>query len=398
MPDDRVIAAKPLRQPQDNVPQSKQAREKLLEAIRAYVERERPVPPLSMEELRTHTDAVLDEAGMDRKYADFAAVLVNNEAWRETVAAIPYEKRLLLLPKCLRNAKECPAKFDEIGLLCEHCGRCVIDDLKSQAERLGYAVLVAEGSPVVMSLIEAGRIEGVVGASCLSVLEKVFPYMEAGAVPGIAIPLLQDGCANTSVDLDWLWEAIYQTADDQTRRFDLDALHQRVDDWFSREAPLPPRLRRRPSPDASRWPWTGWPRRASAGGPSWRPARTRPFRRRCAGARGGPAQGRDCRRVLSQGVADPRRYRRRRRRAVRREDAARASTECPIALNVGDLLLGEGYRLLAEVDVPDAPEGEAPYVPRPGTSQPVPGAGQRAGLDAGAAAAAGPRKCSTSSG
>ncbi|MBP8911210.1 MAG: DUF116 domain-containing protein, partial [Phycisphaerae bacterium] len=139
MPDNRVTA-RPQRPPQDNVPQSRQARETLLEAIRAYVVRKRLVPPLGLEELRAHTDTVLRQAGMESKYADFAAVLLNNETWRGTVAAIPYEKRLLLLPKCLRDAKECPASFDDIGLLCQHCGRCVIDDLKSQAEQLGYAV------------------------------------------------------------------------------------------------------------------------------------------------------------------------------------------------------------------------------------------------------------------
>jgi len=78
MPDDRVMTAKPLRQPQDNIPQSKHARDELLAAIRAYVERERPVPPLTIEELRAHTRAVLGKAGIDPKYMDFAAVLVNN--------------------------------------------------------------------------------------------------------------------------------------------------------------------------------------------------------------------------------------------------------------------------------------------------------------------------------
>ena len=87
-----------------------------------------------------------------------------------------------------------------------------------------------------MSLIEVGRIEAVVGASCLSVLERVFPYMEAGAVPGIAIPLLRDGCANTSVDLDWLWEAIYQTTDDQTQPVRSRRAARQVNDWFSRES------------------------------------------------------------------------------------------------------------------------------------------------------------------
>ncbi len=98
MSDDRTMTAKPLRPPQNNVPQSKQARNKLLEVIRTHVERTKPVPPLTIEELRSHTRAVLAEAGMEDKYSDFTAVLVNNEVWRETVAAIPYEKRLCCCP------------------------------------------------------------------------------------------------------------------------------------------------------------------------------------------------------------------------------------------------------------------------------------------------------------
>lgn len=352
MPDDRVMTAKPLRQPQDNIPQSKHTRDKLLEAVRAYIERERPVPPLTLEELRAHTRVVLEKAGMDPKYMDFAAVLVNNEVWRETVAAIPYEKRLLLLSKCLRSVDGCPASFDEIGLLCERCGRCVISDLKEQAERLGYAVLVAEGSPVVMSLIETGRIEGVIGVSCLSVLERVFPYMEAGAVPGIAIPLLQDGCANTSVDLDWVWEAVYQTTDDQTRRLDLDALHRQVDTWFSRDA-LAAAITPQPSPTEQ--VALEWMARA---GKRWRPfLAVCTYRAFCTDdSQVGEA---DLRNVaiavecfhkaslihddIEDGDAE--RY---------GQGTLHAEYGVPIALNVGDLLLGEGYKLLAEVNAPDA--------------------------------------------
>ena len=64
MPDDRVMTAKPLRPPQDNIPQSKHARDKLLAAIRAYVEQERPVPPLTLDELRAHTRVVLEKTGI----------------------------------------------------------------------------------------------------------------------------------------------------------------------------------------------------------------------------------------------------------------------------------------------------------------------------------------------
>jgi len=48
------------------------------------------------------------------------------------------------------------------------------------------AGFVAEGSALVMALIQTGKIDAIVGVSCLSVLERAFPYMEAAAIPGIA--------------------------------------------------------------------------------------------------------------------------------------------------------------------------------------------------------------------
>lgn len=348
MPHDRVTMARPLRQPQDNVPQTKSARDALLQAIRQYVVRVEPVPPLSIDELRSHTDAVLEAVGMSRKYADFAAILMSNEVWRETVAAIPYEKRLLLVPNCLRCAEKCPAGFDDLGLLCQQCGRCVIGELKGQAEQLGYAVLIAEGSPVVMSLIETGQVEAIVGVSCLSVLERVFPYMEAGAVPGVAIPLLRDGCANTSVDLDWLWEAIYQTTDDQTRRLDLDTLHQKVDGWFS-SASLVRTMA--PQPDTTEQVALDWMAKA---GKRWRP-----FLGVCTyealSIEGSPARDEDLQRIAvavecfhkASLIHDD----------IEDDDSERYGDKTlhsqygvPVALNVGDLLLGEGYRFLVETD------------------------------------------------
>ena len=72
-------------------------------------------------------------------------------------------------------------------------GATILDISSQDYEPMGASVtvLIAEGSPVVMSLIQSGRIDAVVGVSCLETLESVYPYMEAGAVPGIAIPLLQ---------------------------------------------------------------------------------------------------------------------------------------------------------------------------------------------------------------
>src|SRR4051812_6044014 len=221
------------RQAQSNIPDDKRVRAQLKKAAYDHVRRVNAVPPLTMDELREHTAAVMALTGVDLKFKDYAAVLVSNASWHDTLAKIPYDRRLLLIPKCLRVEDKCPAPFDQFGLLCKECGLCSIQDLTVEAERLGYAVLVAEGSAIVRSMIETGKIEAVVGVSCLNVLEKSFPHMEAAAVPGVAIPLLQDDCINTTVDLDWVWDLIHLTSKDKTYRLDLDALKAEVKSWFA---------------------------------------------------------------------------------------------------------------------------------------------------------------------
>jgi geranylgeranyl pyrophosphate synthase len=221
------------RTPKKNVPQTPIERNHFLHVIRNYVAEFNPVPPMPTDELKVHADRVIGMLKCDPIYRDYIGVLINNEMWREQIAAVPFERRLLLLPKCLRVEAKCPAPFDEFGLLCKQCGLCTIQDLQAEAEKLGYATLVAEGSAIVMSLIQTGKIEAIVGVSCLSVLERAFPYMEAAAIPGVAIPLLQDDCIDTTVDLDWVWDYIHLTSDDQTRRLDLGALRDEVDFWFS---------------------------------------------------------------------------------------------------------------------------------------------------------------------
>ncbi|MBW8036118.1 MAG: DUF116 domain-containing protein [Planctomycetes bacterium] len=338
--------------PQDNIPRTKQQRELLLDTIRQYVEEEKPVTPLSFNELGVHSDKVLDIAGMDKKYADFAAVLINNEAWRKTVASIPYERRLLLLPNCLRDHEKCQGQFDDVGLICEHCGNCIIDEFKSRAEELGYAVLVAEGSPIVMSLIETGKIEAVIGVSCLSVLERTFPYMEAAAIAGIAIPLLCEGCKNTMADADWVWQAIYESSEERSTQLNLESIRKEVSAWFECDSLRLLACKGKSDTEKIALDWLG------GEGKRWRP-----FLATCVCKALNAGDGSD----LPDGIREV---------AVAVECFHKASlihddiedgdltrygkstlhvkAGIPVALNTGDLLLGEGYRLLSEVGVSDS--------------------------------------------
>jgi geranylgeranyl diphosphate synthase type II len=343
----RIVPAMPQRPPQANIPQTLAEREGLRAIVTRYVEerRESLVPPLVLDELRDAADAVVARAGIEPGYRDYVGILVNNEVWSEHLASVPFDRRLLLLPKCLRVEDKCPAPFDEFGLLCKQCGLCTIQDLQEEAERLGYAVLVAEGSALVMALIQSGKIDAIVGVSCLSVLERAFPYMEAAAVPGVAIPLLQDDCKDTAVDIDWVWSVVHLTSDDRTRRLDLDALRTEVETWFA-----PPMLETLLGPadgEADRVA-RNW---LAADGKRWRP-----FLTACAykALQDDPAQPLpDSLRKAAVAVecfhkaslvhddiedADERRYGR---------DTLHVEQGVAVALNAGDLLVGEGYRLLA---------------------------------------------------
>jgi hypothetical protein len=108
--------------------------------------------------------------------------------------------------------------MDELGLLCAECGRCPTATFKREAEGLGYVVLISEGTAAVLAMVQSGKVEAFVGASCMSTLREVFPIVSLVGVPAVAIPLLCDGCENTGVDADWLLDAIRSGAGQRAPR------------------------------------------------------------------------------------------------------------------------------------------------------------------------------------
>ena len=219
------------------VPREQQERLRLREIVLAYVADQHLVAPLLMHELEAHADCIVAEQGVDSVYREFLFILINNAVWVPVVRHIPCERRTLMLPPCLRATGHCKATFDELGLLCDRCGGCLICDLSEQAEDMGYTVLVAEGTTIVGALVEQGKVDAVIGVGCMAALERTFPRMVASAVPGVAVPLLQDGCADTSVDRDWVSEALHllptDEDDDGFGLLDLAGVQSVVHGWFA---------------------------------------------------------------------------------------------------------------------------------------------------------------------
>jgi geranylgeranyl pyrophosphate synthase len=135
-------------------------------------------------------------------------VVLSSAFWQDAVATVPPERRLFLLPHCLKHAQGCPADYDQFGMNCKQCGACSIADFRSIAEEMGYRILVAEGSPVVMKIIIGGYVDAVIGVACLNVLEKAIDKILLAGIPCMAVPLLSDDCRNTKVDEPWVADMV----------------------------------------------------------------------------------------------------------------------------------------------------------------------------------------------
>jgi len=331
----------------------KQERQDIQKHVIAFVKDNHLSPPLAFEELQEYADKIIEKYELSNKLNDLVAVYLNNELWRPIISTIPYERRILVLPQCLANSKVCPAETDIYGLLCEKCGSCSICSLQTQAELLGITALVAEGGTVVAGLIETGQIDAVIGVSCLDALEKIFPYMVKHAVPGIAIPLLTDGCKDTVVDTDAVNTAFSCYEPSEFKQFQPKDIERRVQEWFSldnlRDAIKSPDLSDSVVVDTA----IDW---IAQNGKRWRP---------CLAASAYVAispfgsftrnlqylvTAVECFHKASLIHDD-----------IEDDDSVRYNQQTlherisiPVALNIGDFLIGEGYNLIASLDIDES--------------------------------------------
>ena len=319
---------------------------RIRDEVRRYAEASDLIPPLSAEELLFHAGHILGRMDLQSRYLHFTAVLMGNALWKDRLAAVPFHRRVLLLPQCLRNRETCPAQTDALGLVCEQCGSCQTGSLQAEAEALGYVTLIAEGTTVVTRLLETGKIDAVIGIGCLDSLVKSFPYASAGAIPGIAIPLNSNGCDRTTVDADRAREAIHLFSKRKIEKHaDLDRMRSDVIHWFEMES-LSELLELDNTANeriACEW--------MAAGGKRWRP-----FLAACIHQtlKGPETVMSETIKYLAVAVEcfhkaslihddiednDTVRY---------GKPTLHLQQGIPVALNIGDLLIGEGYRLIAE--------------------------------------------------
>ena len=204
------------------VPETLELRESLRARCEEIAARLDHSVPMSKDQMEQIARAALEEGDLPEGYLGWMMVMISSAFWKDALSAVPPERRLFLLPHCLKHAEGCPADYDQFGMNCKECGACSIADFRGLAEEMGYRVLVAEGSPVVLKIIVGGYVDAVVGVACLNVLEKAIDKVLLAGIPCMAVPLLSSDCRNTRVDESWVDQMIrtpYRPAAKATRTY-----------------------------------------------------------------------------------------------------------------------------------------------------------------------------------
>ncbi len=191
-------------------------------------------PPLLEDEVMVYSKQLLEQHPELKNYEKLLAVMINNVVWKQVISGIPFNRRVLLLPKCLRNSKVCKAEFDELGLLCEQCGACSISSITEIADSLGCHTIVSEGTTSVSVLLSSGQVECVIGVGCLDSFERSFPLAVREAVPSMAIPLFNCACIDSKVDEEFIEEVLSVKSEKEWDGWiNIEDIRTEVQSWFT---------------------------------------------------------------------------------------------------------------------------------------------------------------------
>jgi len=135
---------------------------------------------------------------------DLIDIHVLNVALRERFTET--RRRALFLPHCSRKYMDnrCRATFDTSipSYQCAHCSTdCLVNRAAALGEKKGYDVYVLPGGACVQSILEKRRYEGVVGVACSQELKMAGHCLQSNGLSGQAVPLIKNGCTNTSFSL-----------------------------------------------------------------------------------------------------------------------------------------------------------------------------------------------------
>lgn len=101
----------------------------------------------------------------------------------------------------------CKAVFDS-NIPSYNCSHCSPDCLVNQATLAGkerhYDVYVLPGGSCIDRILERGGYEALVGVACGAEIKLAGALLEKTGLPGQNVPLIKNGCASTTFNIEAL--------------------------------------------------------------------------------------------------------------------------------------------------------------------------------------------------
>jgi hypothetical protein len=138
---------------------------------------------------------------------DFIEIQAINLSQRKNF--LKTKKRAVFLPHCARKYMDnrCKATFDpEIpSYFCNQCSDdCIINKATRIAESKGYDVYVLPGGSCIPKLLKKRPYQGIVGVACGEEIKLGGEILARSGLAAQAIPLIKNGCAKTTFNLETL--------------------------------------------------------------------------------------------------------------------------------------------------------------------------------------------------
>jgi hypothetical protein len=121
-------------------------------------------------------------------------------------SAVPLERRIVMLPQCLRHI-DCPAPISATeGIQCKDCGKCIVCKIRKIDPRI--AVFISPGGTLAKRILESHRPGAVLGVACPNDLVEGLRNSLRAGIPAQGVPLGKTGCVNTEVDFNAVQERL----------------------------------------------------------------------------------------------------------------------------------------------------------------------------------------------
>lgn len=134
-------------------------------------------------------------------------IQLHNSMNRKAFEAIPVEERAIFLPQCLRSSK-CPAHLTPEGLKCKRCGLCMIGSWLPVFEQMGYRVFSVPGSSFIKRMVKKYHPKAIIGVGCLGEVKEGLEMSDKLGLVSMGVVTLKEGCVETLVEWDDVFEII----------------------------------------------------------------------------------------------------------------------------------------------------------------------------------------------